>query len=182
MKKSELRNLFMRAMGPLMGRRYVLFDQSQTYNMSFNELVGAIFVRSQFIEQLMRDMLRMHPNYSEPNNFNEKTFGSLLNDLKPLYPDLQDTKVGNYTMLGTSMYDDLKDARDIRNEAAHGDYLVGLTIMDLLHNYGSKANKRHFILKSMRKSLWVMDYCMVDFNTYCVTHGLKSRKPRKSKN
>lgn len=163
----------MRTLGPLIGRRYVLFDQSQTYSMSFNELVGAIFVRSQFIEQLMREMLKMHPSYSVPRNFDEKTFGSLLKDLEPLYPDLKDIKMDGYTMLGTSMYDDLKDARDIRNEAAHGSYLVGLTIMDLLHNYGSNAGSRRLILKGMRKSLWVMDYCMVDFNNYCVKHGLK---------
>lgn len=181
MKLNKLKNSIMRLIGPIVGRRYILFDQSQTYEMSFNELMGAIFVRSQFIEQLMREMLKKHQGYRIPQNFEEKTFGSLLHDLKPLYPDLQDTKEGDYMMLGTSMYNDLIDARDIRNEAAHGSFLVGLTIMDLLHNYGSKANKRHFVLRGMRKSLWVMDYCMVDFHRYCVDHGLNPGKQKKSK-
>lgn len=181
MKVNNAKELLIRITAPLIGRRYVLFDQSQTYNMSFNELMGAIFVRSQFIEQLMREMLKKHQGYRVPQNFEEKTFGSLLYDLKPLYPDLQDIKEGDYMMLGTSMYSDLIDARDIRNEAAHGSFLVGLTIMDLLHNYGSKANKRRFVLRGMRKSLWVMDYCMVDFNRYCLNHGLNLDKPKKSK-
>ena len=176
-----IKELLMQIMAPLLGRRYVLFDQSQTDKMSFNELMGAIFVRSQFIEQLMREMLKKHQGYRIPQNFDEKTFGSLLHDLKPLYPDLQDVKEGDYIMLGTSMYDDLVDARDIRNEAAHGSFLVELTIMDLLHNYGSKANTRRFVLKGMRKSLWMMDYCMIDFHRYCMGHGLKPTKSKRSR-
>lgn len=180
MKISKVKSSLMRIAAPLVGRRYVLFDQSQTYDMSFNELMGAIFVRSQFIEQLMREMLKKHQSYRIPRNFNEKTFGSLLNDLKLLYPDLQDIKEGDYIMLGTTMYDDLVDARDIRNEAAHGTFLVGLTVMDLLHNYGSKADKRRLVLRGMRKSLWMMDYCMVDFYRYCANHGLKLKKSKKN--
>ncbi len=171
---NKAKRAILRALSPILGRRYVLFDQSQTYNMSFNEVVGAIFVRSQFIEEMMRRMLILDQNYKPPKNFDEKTFGGLLNDLKKVYPDINDLKTDDkYIMPGTTMYEDLDSARTIRNEAAHGDYLVGLTVLDLLHNYGSRASRNRFILKGMRKSLWVMDYCMIDFSVYCSGRGMR---------
>lgn len=145
-----------------------LVDQSQTYNMTFNELVGAIFIRSQIIEMLMREMLMKHPDFKIPNNFDRKPFGELLKYLEPLYSlDLNEIKNEGYIMKGTSMYDDLKTACNIRNEAAHGDYLAGISILDLLHNYGTNAQKERFIIDGIRKDLWSIDYCMIDFYNFC---------------
>lgn len=145
-------------------------DQSQTYNMSLNELVGAIFVRSQVIEQLMREMLRMDDSYVLPADFDKKTFGSLLVDFAKSYPDIKVPKHSDYPDM--TLYSDLIDARDIRNDAAHGYHLANMTVAELLHDYGEKAEDiNRYIHKGIRKSLWAIDFCMMGMIEYCQAKG-----------
>ena len=148
----------------------VRVDQSQTYDMSLNELVGAIFVRSQVIEQLMRQMLEMNKSYTLPADFDRKTFGSLLIDFAICYPDIKIPKHPDYP--DTTLYADLVDARDIRNDAAHGDYLANMSIAELMHDYGEEAeNINRYLHKGIRKSLWAIDYCMMGMLEYCHAKG-----------
>lgn len=145
-------------------------DQSQTYDMSLNELVGAIFVRSQVIEQLMRQMLEMSESYTVPENFARKTFGSLLIDFARCYPDIKTPKHPDYPDM--TLYADLTDARDIRNDAAHGDHLANMSVAELMHDYGEKAESiNRYLHKGIRKSLWAIDYCMMGMIEYCQAKG-----------
>lgn len=64
-------------------------DQSDIADMSFASLVGCIFIRSQAIEQLMRQLLESSSNYTVPNDFERKTFGQLLIDLARFFPDIK---------------------------------------------------------------------------------------------
>lgn len=145
-------------------------DQSQALDMSLNELVGAIFVRSQVIEQLMRQMLEISESYSVPANFDKKTFGSLLVDFTKHYPDIKVPKHPGFPDM--TLYSDLIDARDIRNDAAHGYHLANMSIAELLHDYGGKAEDiNRYIHKGIRKSLWAIDYCMISMIEYCQNNG-----------
>lgn len=151
-------------------RDNVRVEQSQTYNMSLNELVGAIFVRSQVIEQLMRQMLEMNESYTVPADFDRKTFGGLLRDFTRHYPDIKTPKHPDYPDM--TLYADLVDARDIRNDAAHGDHLANMSVAELMHDYGKEAESiNRFLHKGIRKSLWAIDYCMMGMIEYCQAKG-----------
>lgn len=145
-------------------------DQSQIYGMSFPELTGSIFIRSQVIEQLMRQLLECHDDYELPTNFDRKTFGQLLIDFSKYYPDIKTPKHSGFPDL--NLYSSLENARDIRNDAAHGYYLAGLGIAEMLDGYGSKLEIDRFNLRAVQKSLQAIDMCIFEFIDYIQTNGL----------
>lgn len=152
-----------------MVRKRARLDQGITLDMSFNEMIGAIFMRSQIIEQLMREMIQLKTDHLIPNNFEKLTYGRLLTIFKDLYPDIcipYDSRLPQYHLLG-----DLNDAKEARDDAAHGHFLTGIFIMDLLHDYGSVLSKRRFIMKGLRKDLWVIDDAMRQLMVYSKSHG-----------
>lgn len=123
--------------------------------MSLLELIGAMFIRSQVIEQIMREMLTANQAYNIPSNFDRKTFGGLLKDFAKVYPDIKDSEHTGWS--DQSLYAYLKTAKYIRDEAAHGYFLSSMAYHQLLHDYGQNADTDRVLHKSLRKSLWMLD-------------------------
>lgn len=138
--------------------------------MSFAELTGCIFIRSQAIEQLMRQLLENHSNYTVPANFERKTFGQLLTDFARQFPDIKIPKDTNYPDM--TLYSTMKNARDIRNDAAHGYYLAGLAVAQVLDGYGRKADIDRFNLRSIQKSLMAVDICVFELLEFIQDNNL----------
>jgi hypothetical protein len=139
------------------------YNQSILYNMSFLELIGAIFVRSQLIEQVMRELIMTKKGYSLPDDFDRKTFGWLLNEFSKLYPEVKVNKAPlewqqHHDM---SLYASLKDAKEVRDSAAHGDYLAHITAKDLMPAKDGKGIDR-LTTKAARKSAMVMDAALIE--------------------
>lgn len=151
-----------------MARKKARIDQRLTYDMSFNEMVGAIFMRSQIIEQLMREMIMRYPNYKIPKDFDKQTYGGLLHIFSDLYPDI--TKPYDDRLPEYSLHWDLLAAKEARDNGAHGHFLIGVFILDLLHDYGKPLDKNRFIMKGLRKDLWVVDEAMAQLMNYCGEH------------
>lgn len=134
----------------------VKYDQSVLYEMNFLELMGAIFIRSQIIEQLIREMILATEAYQEPKDFDKKTFGQLLKIFEDLYPEIKQPKDPKWPTM--TLYEDLRIAKEARDEAAHGDFLVHLSVIDLLT--GEKVKEKsidRLTLKAARKSAMAMD-------------------------
>lgn len=131
--------------------------------MSFLELIGAIFVRSQLIEQIMRELIIAIESYTAPANFERKPFGDLLTELTRLYPEIKENPVPPEWQkhLDQSLYSYLNDAKEVRNDAAHGDYLVHLTIEDLLPDKHAEGINR-LTMKTTRESAQIMDKALVE--------------------
>lgn len=126
-------------------------------------------MRSQIIEQLMREMIQLKTNYRIPNNFEKLTYGGLLTIFKDLYPDIHnpyDPRLPEYHLLC-----DLNNGKEARDDAAHGHFLTGIFIMDLLHDYGSTLSKHRLVMKGLRKDLWVIDDAMRQLMIYSKDHG-----------
>jgi hypothetical protein len=145
-------------------------DQSQIYKMSFSELTGSIFIRSQVIEQLMRQLLENHNGYRVANNFSRKTFGQLLIDFSQIYPDIKTPQTDGYPDM--TLHSSFEIARDIRNDAAHGYYLIGLGVAEMLDEYGSKIEIDRYNLRTLQKSLMSIDQCIFEFIEYIQTNNL----------
>jgi hypothetical protein len=138
--------------------------------MSFSELTGSIFIRSQVIEQLMRQLLESHGGYHVPDNFDRKTFGQLLIDFSQTYPDIKTPENEAYPDM--TLYSSLEIARDIRNDAAHGYYLIGLGVAEMLDGYGSKVEIDRYNLRTLQKSLMSIDQCIFELIEYIQTNNL----------
>lgn len=135
-------------------------DQSKLSEMSFVELVGCIFIRSQVIEQLMRQLLESHREYVVPSDFERKTFGALLIDFAKFYPEIKTPEHANFPDM--TLYSSLENARDVRNDAAHGYHLVGLGVAQMLDGYGLKAEIDRFNLRAVQKGLKAVDMCIFE--------------------
>lgn len=99
-------------------REYPEYEYAaRTYEMNTLELVGAILARAQLIESIMRryiaDLSGEHP--SDANG----TFGQLKERFKGLYPD------------ETDLHESLDIANEVRNDAAHTDFLGIWTVLDV---------------------------------------------------
>lgn len=131
--------------------------------MSFLELIGAIFVRSQLIEQIMRELIMLQESYVVPTNFDRKTFGGLLSDFVKLYPEIKDNKVPDEWKehVDLSLHSSLKDANEVRNDAAHGEYLTLVTIRDLMPDKDAEGIDR-LTMKSIRKNAEIMDKALIE--------------------
>ncbi len=149
----------------LVDRRRKVFsiDQSQVYSMTFNEIIGAIFTRSQVIEQLMRQAIEKKDDFEVPSDFERKTFGGLLAIFSQLYPEIKISDPPGYPDL--SLYGWLESAKKSRDSAAHGDFLGNFAISQLLHDYGTDLDR--FIHKGMRKSLWGIDEALFRMIAFC---------------
>jgi hypothetical protein len=139
------------------------YDQSVLRNMSFLELIGAIFVRSQLIEQIMRELILAKEGYVAPADFEKKTFGWLLNKFATLYPEIKENDVPPEWKehLDMSLYASLKDANEVRNDAAHGEYLVHVTLIDLMPGKDAKGINR-LTMKAIRENASIMDKALID--------------------
>lgn len=146
-------------------------DQSQISGMSFAELTGCIFIRSQVIEQLMRQLLESHDRYTMPNDFERKTFGALLIDFSKYYPAIKTPKEPTYPDM--TLYSSLENARDIRNDAAHGYYLAGLGVAQMLDSYGTNVDIDRFNLRAIQKSLKAIDMCIFELLEFISDNNLK---------
>lgn len=135
-------------------------DQSQIDEMSFVELVGCIFIRSQVIEQLMRQLLENHGEYVVPSDFERKTFGTLLIDFAKFYPEVKTPEHASFPDM--TLYSSLENAKDVRNDAAHGYHLAGLGVAQMLDGYGLKAEIDRFNLRTVQKGLKAVDMCIFE--------------------
>lgn len=136
------------------------YQQSTLYELSFLELIGAIFIRSQLIEQIMRELLQQSGTYVAPPKFERKTFGALLADLVKHYPAIKKNPVPEAWQPhhDASLYASLMGAKNVRDSAAHGDYLAHVTIKNLLP--GQNAVDR-LTMKAAREGATVMDEALV---------------------
>lgn len=139
------------------------YDQSILWKMSFLELIGAIFVRSQLIEQIMRQLILAKEGYKIPVDFETKTYGGLLTEFAKLYPELKENKIPPeyQKQIDMSLYSSLKDAKEVRDSAAHGDYLESITIKNLMPGQEDESINR-YVLKGVRKSALVMDTTLIE--------------------
>ena len=138
------------------------YDQSILFKMSFLELIGAIFVRAQLIEQILRELIMKKESYIIPVNFDRKGFGWLLVECAKLYPEIKENKVPpEWQDVDMSLYSTLNDAKDTRDSAAHGDYLAYVTIKELMPGKHYKGMDR-LTVKTTRKSAMVMDNALIE--------------------
>jgi len=130
--------------------------------MSFLELIGAIFVRSQLIEQIMRQLIMAKEGYNPPIDFNKKSFGWLLNEFLRLYPEIKKNTVPSEWQkhLDLSLYAHLKTAKEVRDDAAHGEYLAHVTIKDLMPGKHGKGIDR-LTMKAIRENATIMDESLI---------------------
>ena len=142
--------------------KYTKYDQAVVWDMSFLEAVGAIFVRSQLTEQIMRELILASGSFTEPADFDKKTFGWLLTELAKLYPTIKDNDVPDEWKehVDLSVYANLEAARDVRNSAAHGEYLAHISIKDLMPGKHADGIDR-LTMKTMRKSVIIMDDALI---------------------
>lgn len=143
------------------------YDQGILRSMSFLELIGAIFVRSQLIEQIMRELILAKKFYAAPRDFDKKTFGRLLSEFVKLYPDIKNNEAPEEwkERVDFSLYSSLNDAKEIRNDAAHGEYLTHITIKDLMPNSQSDGIDR-LTMKATRKNAEIMDEALIKIWNY----------------
>lgn len=142
--------------------KYTKYDQSVIWDMSFLEAVGAVFVRSQLTEQIMRELILASESFTEPADFDKKTFGWLLIELAKLYPSIKDNDVPDEWKehVDLSVYANLEGGRDVRNSAAHGEYLAHVSIKDLMPGeYADDIDRR--TMKTMRQNVMVMDDALI---------------------
>ncbi len=137
----------------------MVMNQAQVSDMRFLELMGAIFVRSQLIEQVMCQLIQERAPEGLPASFDKWTFGRLLKRFDQLYPE---ARVGPGGVEDLSVWAWLSSALDARNEAAHGDYLTHLAIHDLMKDYGANISLDRITLRAAQKSLKCLDQAMVE--------------------
>lgn len=145
----------------------MIYNQSTLADLSFLELIGAIFVRAQLIEQIMRELTLRKDGYEPPDDFERKTYGQLLAIFVSLYPEIKDNNVPpDYKEhIDMSLHASLKNANDVRNSAAHGDYLAHVSTKDLMPAKDGDGVDR-LTMKSARKSAMAMDTALIELWNY----------------
>lgn len=107
---------------------------------SQTELVGAILVRSQVIEEILREAYAHEKGLDGPRAVNERwTFGKLLNEFRALFPDEE-------VLLGW-----LDGAKEARDDAAHSTFLIGIYVSEVLRDYPDQEAVQRFNQKALCK-------------------------------
>lgn len=145
------------------------YNQGVLWDKSFLELIGAIFVRSQIIEEIMRALIEEKLTETDiPQNFSRLTYGGLLKLLAELYPEIKQSPVGP-EWGDMSLYADLLNAKEVRDDAAHGDYISHLNAAKLMTSDKQGAVDR-LTLKAARKSAMAMDDALFKLSDFARTH------------
>ena len=140
-------------------------DQRQVYKMDFNEMIESIFIRCQIMEALMRDLISKKGRKIEHDALVRMSFGQLLRTLESRYPEISVwTAKSGFGDLSLLSY--LESAKDLRDSAAHGDYLVHLTISELLVSYGGAVSADRIAVRSARKSLFSIDDALIKIKKF----------------
>ena len=146
----------------------MLYNQGVLWDKSFLELIGAIFVRSQIIEEIMRALIREKLGHELPANFDRMTFGGLLSKLADVYPEIKiSPPPPEYGDL--SLYSDLLNAKNVRDDAAHGDYISHLNAVKLMTSDKQGAVDR-LTVKAARKSALAMDDALFKLSEFARNH------------